>query len=682
MAGYTTVWSVELGRSALKAVRMRREGAGLEILGFDRVEYEIGAEGIDVANQTKEALSIFHARNHVRDPIVACFPGQNAFSRFIKLPPLESRKLQDMIGYEAQQQIPFPIDEVIWDWHVVAREYLPGEEKEVGIFAVRREAIDDHLIDFSSAGMKVDMITLGYLGLLNFILYDIRPKEPSIFLDMGADHTDLLIVDGQNFWIRTLPSSGNEMTRALSARFQLSFAEAERLKRTAAQKADQAAKIFQAIQPNLRDLVNEIHRSVGFYKSQAGEVKLDTVYLLGNGARLIGAKKFLQESLGATVTRVGSLSRVRLGPEVDVAAARQEIAGLATAVGGAIQGCGRGAVAVNLIPQEQKVQIEFARKRKMVFVALGVLVLFLGLLGLSYQKANSRAVMGYDEASPLAKKLRRLDGQIKDARKATGVEARIDRLKGVGANRLEPVAALRMIDDLFVKTIKTGEAPEATVTEADAATALENLNIAANDENAKKVWLLGLDVESLPYRVGDEVPGQQVAAGTTAARAREGIPSIGAVRVRISGAVEMKQNEADSLAFVKEKLAPLQKQIFDRLGVPAPEAGASPDSAVGESPSPSPPPSGEPPADVDPEVQRRGLLQTMGTLQYDTGSLVQRPQLYVDMGEAIQKARSSAREEVVQGSFYLFRVSFFLTKEDPLALIAKPAEPGAGPRKQ
>src|SRR5262245_2913658 len=357
MAVFNTIWSIDLGKSSLKAVKLRREKNNIEILAIDKIDYPIGTNGVDTIQNAREALNAFKVRHEVREPVVVAHPGQGTFSRFIKVPAFEAKKLKEMVGYEASQQIPFPLDEVIWDYHLVSREYLTGEEREVGIFAVRREAIDDYLLDFTNEGLSVEMLSIGYLGLLNYILYDIAPTEPSIVVDIGATHTDLILVDGKKFWIRALPHSGNDVNKAIMERFKVSFHEAEKLKIDSAKAPQQAVKIFSAvIQPKLKDLVGEIHRSVGYYRSQAGEVKFQNLYLLGNGSRVVGIKKYLAEQLGVQVERVQTLRHFRVNREVDLKLLQNELPAFATAFGCALQGVGAGNCHVDLVPQEERVQ--------------------------------------------------------------------------------------------------------------------------------------------------------------------------------------------------------------------------------------------------------------------------------------------------------------------------------------
>ena len=118
MAALQTVWSIDVGKSSLKAVKLHRERNSLEILAVDKVDYVVDTDGIDDVHQAREAIQTFASRNQINAPVIVAHPGHSAFSRFIQLPPVDDKKLVEMVGYEAQQQIPFPIDEVMWDYHV------------------------------------------------------------------------------------------------------------------------------------------------------------------------------------------------------------------------------------------------------------------------------------------------------------------------------------------------------------------------------------------------------------------------------------------------------------------------------------------------------------------------------------------------------------------------------------
>ncbi len=449
MATFNTVWSLDLGSSSLKAVRLRRDKNNVEILAVDKVDYQMGTQGINFSEQSKEALRAFKVRNQVKDPVIVAHSGRGTLSRFLKIPAFDTKKIKEMVKYEASQQIPFPLEEVIWDYHIIQRDYLPGEEREVGIFAARREAIDDYLLDFTSEGLAVEALPLGYLGLLNFFFFDVAPEEPSIVLDLGAGHTDLILVDQQKFWTRALQHSGNEINKSIMEHFKLTFPEAEKFKLESSKNQKEALKIFTTIiQPKLRDLVNEIHRSIGFYRSQAGEVQFKQVFLLGNGSKVIGIKKYFEEHLGMPVHKCQSINKVRLNRDVNLSLLQENLASFGTAIGCGLQGVGLGSSRVDLVPQEEKIQKEYSRKKKHVFIAMGILYLAVILAGLQIRGKAKSGDEAVTEARRVLTPIKDADKKIKDITKAnTFLNA--ERLKGVADLRSKPIDGLRLIGEVL-----------------------------------------------------------------------------------------------------------------------------------------------------------------------------------------------------------------------------------------
>lgn len=487
-----TIWSIDVGKSSLKAVKIHREQSSLEIVAVDKVDFEAGESGIDSITQSKEALRAFVSRNNIDCPVAVVHPSRSAFSRFIQLPPVDSKKLEEMIGYEAQQQIPFPIDEVIWDYHVSEADDASAE-KEVGIFAVRKEAISDFMLDYESHDIPLELVSVGYIGLLNYVIFDLRPNRPVVVLDMGSDNTDLLIVDGKRFWFRSLPSAGKDFTQALMDKFKLDYSQAEELK-TEGAKSEHAAKIFQVVQPLIRDLVNEINRSIGFYKSQAGEVKFEDLFLFGNGSKLLGLKNFLQEHLKFRVHVSKGFHRIRVNREANVGLLQRDFPAFSSSVGAAIQALGEGECEVNLLPQEQQEALEFRKKQKTVLIAAASLYLLIAWLFLSYGKKIENARAALDRTTIVQD----LD-ETKDAIDALDGDRRNeleDRMMGLTAgvdDRLEALDAWLAIQSAFSAfdpgAVANGDDVLEIRSDGDVQSRKDELEAAQEELNASKWWL-------------------------------------------------------------------------------------------------------------------------------------------------------------------------------------------------
>jgi len=563
---FHTIWSVDLGKASLKAVKLRRDKNNVEILAIDKVDYPLGQNGIDASGDAaKEALSIFSSRNEIKDPVVVSHPGQGTFSRFIKIPAFEDKKVEEMVQYEASQQIPFPLDEVIWDYHIVDRDYLSGEERDVGLFAVRREAIDDFLLDFVQDGMSVEMLPIGYLALFNFIKYDLNPQEPSIVLDIGASHTDLIFIDGERFWVRPLPHSGQDITRAIMDRFKLKYSEAERLKTAAAKAPKQAAKIFQAvILPKLKELVQEVQRSLGYYRSQAGEATFERLYLLGNGSRIIGIKKYLQDQLAIPVERVQSIHRLRINRDVNVKLLQSQLPAFGTAFGGGLQALGVGACDVDLVPREEKLRKAAERKRKHVFFAA---LMLLGMVLLSYFLTSGKLREAEDALSeargfPKGKIFEKDAKALTDVKVQEALLAKRSAILRISEARKGALDGLRLFDQMLSK-LPNGEVVQVAATVGDAAT-LDNAKAEGQRALERKLWVPYYRATLIDWPEEDEKKKKRKPRGKKGKKDKPApeVEKVPGYKFYAYAMVPFRGTQEDALKDIEKKLSePLAQQL-------------------------------------------------------------------------------------------------------------------------
>jgi len=121
MATPRFAWGIDIGNRALKAIRLSPGPAGIVIDDFDVVEHEqvLSNAGDNREPLITQALANFVQRHDLRGvPVAICVSGQASFARFIKLPPVEPRKIPEIVKFEAIQQIPFPLDEVEWSYQL------------------------------------------------------------------------------------------------------------------------------------------------------------------------------------------------------------------------------------------------------------------------------------------------------------------------------------------------------------------------------------------------------------------------------------------------------------------------------------------------------------------------------------------------------------------------------------
>lgn len=377
MATAKPVWGIDIGQCALKALKLSHVGGEVQAVAFDIIEHAkiLSQPDADRNQLIRNALEQFLARNSVAGCTVAIsVPGQTSFTRFVKLPPVEAKRVPDVVKFEAEQQIPFPIGEVIWRWQAFQDPDSP--EVEVGIFAMKRADIYSMLDHFIGVAIDADCVQMAPLALCNFMTFDdqVAPDGATLLADVGADKTDLVVSDKSRIWTRTVQIGGNNFTEALVRSFKLSFAKAEKLKRTAA-TSKYARQIFQAMRPVFADLVQEIQRSVGYYTSLHRETRFKRLVGLGNGFRLPGLQKYLEQNLNIPVVRIDSYNKLSPSATINAPIFTENVLSFAVAYGLALQGLGLTRVNTNLLPVEIARRRLWSKKRPWFAASAAALVL-------------------------------------------------------------------------------------------------------------------------------------------------------------------------------------------------------------------------------------------------------------------------------------------------------------------
>jgi len=399
MARATAVWGIDIGQCALKALRCRRgdDPATVVADAFDFIEYPkiLSQPEANPEELIKEAFTQFLSRNSVRgDQVAISVPGQAGLARFIKLPPVESKKIPDIVKYEARQQIPFALEDVVWDYQQMAggsEEDGFALETEVGLFAMKREQVAKALAPFKTAGIEVDYVQLTPLALYNFVAFDQmqdlpppeeydpdNPPESLVLLSLGTDTTDLVVTNGYRVWQRSIPLGGSHFTKALTKEMKLTFAKAEHLKRNAAQAEDPRA-VFQAMRPVFNDLVTEVQRSISYFANIDRRAKIQRILGLGNAMKLPGLQRFLTQQLGLDVVRLESFRGLSGEGVVTTPAFKENLLSFGTCYGLALQGLTDTRIRTNLVPRELLQERLIRSKKPWAVGAAAVLLLGLSL---------------------------------------------------------------------------------------------------------------------------------------------------------------------------------------------------------------------------------------------------------------------------------------------------------------
>ena len=387
------VWGLELGQCALKALRCHLEGDQVVADMFDFVEYPkiLSQPEAEPEMLVKDAIEQFVGRNDLRGARVAIsVPGQSGLAKFFKPPPVEVKMIPAIVKYEAKQQIPFDLNDVIWDF-----QQMPGSniedgyalESEVGLFAMKKEAVYRALKPFRDGNIDVDLIQLAPVSVYNMVAYDRfaermsssffdpdAPPPSTVVLSMGTDASDLVVTSGFRIWQRNIPIGGNHFTRQLLKDLKLTFAKAEHLKRNVMQ-SDDPKLVFQVMRPVFNDLVTEIQRSIGFFRSLNKKAEIESIVILGNTARLPGLVPFMNKNLGMEVKALDKFERLSGNEVLGQPAFKENQAGFGVVYGLCLQMLKQGPIRTNLLPREIVVERLVRAKKPWAIGALSAVLL-------------------------------------------------------------------------------------------------------------------------------------------------------------------------------------------------------------------------------------------------------------------------------------------------------------------
>jgi type IV pilus assembly protein PilM len=536
------IWGIDIGQCALKAIRLEVVEGQVTATAFDYVEHSkiLSQPDADPDQLTREALEKFLSRNAIKgDEVAISVPGQSGLARFVKLPPVEEKKIPDIVRFEAKQQIPFPLDEVVWDFQKIGAGAVSdgfAMETEIGLFALKRDMVNRYLQHFKDVNVEIHVVQMAPLALCNFVSFDLLGKDaipPAgaegaegeeeeaapvskkgsrscvVALDIGTDNSNLVVTDGERvIWQRPIPFGGNHFTRVLTKDLKLTFAKAEHLKRNATKSPD-LKKILASLKPVLNDFVGEVQRSLGYFTNTHRDASIEYMAGLGNAFRLPGMQKFLSEKLQLDVRRLPKFDRLSGESVTGAPSFTQNVMSFATAYGLALQGLKLTRLQTNLLPPE--IQFDRMVRAKKPWAVTAAASLLVGVLAttihyaLQYRAVAAESVeAAMKEGDAIAKKA--ADEKASYDRKETDVKAKENALRDIfyGADeRLNWLMLVKYINESLPQPgvvvdgkFKDMQGSRFVVTDRDGKDhtfAAEEVQVLENEQPAKRVGNLKKD---------------------------------------------------------------------------------------------------------------------------------------------------------------------------------------------
>ncbi len=402
MAKTDTVLAIDIGADSIKLAEFSCPPGGKFVLEkFAFSEYGGDLKEEELLSALTEKLSAAFAENDFKaDKVLISISGQSTFIRFVKLPPMgeKEERVRQVVEYEAKQNVPFPIEEVVWDYQLIST----GVESEIEVmFIVVKDTVVEELTNaIEKFGKEIAVVDVAPVACYNSArANEVGGNECVMILNIGSKCSSLVFIDSGRFFVRTIPIAGYSITQQISKEFGIPYKDAEELKRKhgfvalggAYEEPDSevAATISKIVRNVMTRLHGEINRSINVYRSQEKGNKPAKLYLSGGSSVMAFTPRFFSEKLKIPVEYFNPFQVVSLPDHIN----REQLAEVAhmfsEVIGLGLRHITSCPIEISLIPEKIKKAQALKHKTPYFYASAASFILCLALIFLSLSKQET-----------------------------------------------------------------------------------------------------------------------------------------------------------------------------------------------------------------------------------------------------------------------------------------------------
>jgi type IV pilus assembly protein PilM len=424
--------TIDFGAGSLKLAEFEiNEAGGLSLKNFSIKP--LGLEGSQEATREKVILQSLQgalAEKGIKSKGVnVCAPGFHVFSKFVKLPPVDASKVGQIIQYEAQQNVPFPLSEVVWDYQILGS--APGGELEVLLVAIKSEIVEGLFRVAEQCKLKLQLCDASPAALCNAFKFNYGELEDcTMLLDIGAKTSNLLFFEKGKVFSRSINLGANAITSDFSNESKLKFDEAEKIKIAegfvslggAYEEPDNPhqAAISKIARQFMTKLHIQVNQTMQFYRGQQGGSAPQRLFLSGGASIMPYTAQFFAEKLNIPVEYFNPFRNVQIDPAVNLEDLSRVAHSLGEVVGLGLRNLANCPVEMNLMPESTLRWQALNQKKPYLVATVFSLVLVTIAIGFLFQQLASSKQSEIDQISPQVETLQE---------KSTVFNAAYDKLK-------------------------------------------------------------------------------------------------------------------------------------------------------------------------------------------------------------------------------------------------------------
>ena len=393
--------AVDFGAGSLKLAEFEINDAG----GLRLKTFSIKSLGLEGSQETTREKVILKALQETlaekgikAKDVNVCAPGFHVFSKFVKLPPVDANKVTQIIQYEAQQNVPFPLAEVVWDYQILGS--APSGELEVLLVAVKSEIVEGLFRVAAEAKLRLQLCDASPAALCNAFRYNYGDLEDcTMLLDIGAKTSNLLFFEQGKVFSRSINLGANAITQDFASEAKLKFEVAEQIKIAEGfvslggayeepESPNQAA-IAKIARQFMTKLHIQVNQTMQFYRGQQNGSAPQRVFLSGGAAIMPYTAQFFAEKLNVPVEYFNPFRNVQIDPSVNLEELARVAHSLGEVVGLGLRNLANCPVEMNLMPESTLRWRAFNEKKPYFLATIFLLALVAGAIGFLFQELAS-----------------------------------------------------------------------------------------------------------------------------------------------------------------------------------------------------------------------------------------------------------------------------------------------------
>src|SRR6478609_6095122 len=417
--------SLDFGAGTLKAAEFELNESGTLLLKRYGVR-SLGLEGSqESARETvlrKAIQELFAEKGFGSRKANVCAPGFHVFSKFVKLPPVDTSKVTQIIQYEAQQNVPFPLEEVVWDYQILGT--TPNGELEVLLVAIKSDVVEGLFRTAEATGLRLQLVDVSAAALCNAFRFNYGDLDGcTMLLDIGAKSSNLLFLEKGKGDSRGINIGANSITQEFAAESKLRFNDAEKVKIAEGfvslggayeepENPHQAAisKIARQFMTRLHIQVNQ---TMQFYRGQQGGSAPQRLFLSGGASIMAYTAQFFAEKLNVPVEYFNPLRNVQIDPSINLEELARVAHSMGEVVGLGLRNLAHCPVELNLMPESTLKWQAFNQKKPYFIATVFSLVLGILAMGFLFDKLADVKSQEFAKIQPQVEEQKRKSDQFK-----------------------------------------------------------------------------------------------------------------------------------------------------------------------------------------------------------------------------------------------------------------------------